>query len=993
MSRFALFGALVLCVPAPAQTFIGIDSHASPQETFAGREVMRYVYLRTGRLFHISSRKSGPGLFVVRKDHLPAATNKVTRAEVASLGPQEYLLTSLGSARLLIVGGDETGVLYGAYRFAEHLGVRFYLHGDTIPDQRIPFRIPKLHEIGRPIFALRGINPFHDFPEGPDWWNRDDYLAYIGQLPKLRMNFIGLHTYPEGGVGPEPEVWIGQQSDLEPDGRVKFSYPSSWASTLRPGSWGYDGGKTSQFSSGASQLFASDDFGPAVMRGMMPKPVDPATSNRLFSQAGAMFHDAFAEARALGVKTCVGTETPLTIPKLVQDRLRAQGKDPGSPEVIRSVYAGMFTRIARLFPVDYYWLWTPEDWTWGGNTPEQLKRTTDDLQAALSALDSIGSPFRLATCGWVLGPQNDRAALDRLLPKNVAVSTINQSVGNSPVEPGFGKITGRSKWAIPWMENDPALTAPELWASRMLYDAADAKRLGCDGLFGIHWRTKILSPNVSALALAAWDQSWKPAGFDGAAATLTSNRLAATGAEGGNMAQFTEPVTGTDEQPVYQTVRYNMEGYDITAPNGAYTVTLKFNEPAYSQSGKRVFGVKLQGRTVVDRLDMFARVGQNHALDFTFNDVGVQDGHLRIDFIKEVEFPCIAGIVVTGSGFSRKINCGGNRYKDYIGELDSRPNPDPEARSVPVGWFYEDFARANFGDSVGQQAGAIFSKIDGMNLPRPATWITGPGDIAANQTTWDEVAKSYWFVDAFALLRPNVRGSGNLDRFDYWLNTFQYMREMGRAGCLRGQLDLAMKAISAESDPARTRHLAEESLKTRIQLARTWERLMGYIEATVSTPGELGTISNLEQHARQHARLLSGHDAALTQALGRPLPPSIEPTMVYQGPSRIIVPTVRTSAAPGERLTLDVILPSTGVVAKAALHWRRMGVGAYSAVPLSHVGRSVYRVTLPAVPTITQAIEYYIEAEYVESNARRRLMFPATAPAINQTVVVTSLVP
>ena len=63
------------------------------------------------------------------------------------------------------------------------------------------------------------------------------------------------------------------------------------------------------------------------------------------------------------------------------------------------------------------------------------------------------------------------------------------------------------------MENDPNLTAPQPWAARMRYDAADARRLGCTGLLGIHWRTKILAPNVAALAAAAWDQSWAPADF------------------------------------------------------------------------------------------------------------------------------------------------------------------------------------------------------------------------------------------------------------------------------------------------------------------------------------------------------------------------------------------------------------------------------------------------------------------------------------------------
>jgi hypothetical protein len=46
------------------------------------------------------------------------------------------------------------------------------------------------------------------------------------------------------------------------------------------------------------------------------------------------------------------------------------------------------------------------------------------------------------------------------------------------------------------------------WVGRMRYDAVDALRLGCTGLTGIHWRTRILAPNIAALAQAGWDQSW-----------------------------------------------------------------------------------------------------------------------------------------------------------------------------------------------------------------------------------------------------------------------------------------------------------------------------------------------------------------------------------------------------------------------------------------------------------------------------------------------------
>jgi hypothetical protein len=61
-----------------------------------------------------------------------------------------------------------------------------------IVDGEIALESPDLNEMGSPLFELRGIHPFHDFPEGPDWWNEDDYKAIISQLPKMRMNFFAL---------------------------------------------------------------------------------------------------------------------------------------------------------------------------------------------------------------------------------------------------------------------------------------------------------------------------------------------------------------------------------------------------------------------------------------------------------------------------------------------------------------------------------------------------------------------------------------------------------------------------------------------------------------------------------------------------------------------------------------------------------------------------------------------------------------------------------
>ncbi len=629
-----LAGAAPLPIVTPAKP--------SPDESLAAHEVRRYVYLRTGELLPIHAPSGQPaeaGIFVGRKDQ---PEFQGLAGDAAALKPQEYLLKKTGANSLLIVGGDGAGVLYGAYAFAEKLGVRFYLQGDVAPDGKIPFSIPDLNETGKPLFAVRGIQPFHDFPEGPDWWNTDDYLAYVSQLAKMRMNFIGLHCYPEGSAGPEPLVWIGEKSDCDASGRVSFSYPSFWANTADH-TWGYEPTKTSEFAGGAALLFAADTFGNEVQAGLMPRPKTPDDCNEIFNRAAVMLRRVFKEAKALGIKTCIGTETPLKLPGALKKHLQSLGKNPDDPAIAREIYDGMFARIERACPVDYYWLWTPEDWTWRGNKPNELEDTKRDIQAALDAAEALGNPFTLATCGWVLGPEHDRAALDNFLPKNAPMSCINRQVGHDAVETAFAMITGRPKWAIPWMENDPTLTQPQPWVGRMRYDAADARRLGCTGLLGIHWRTKAMMQNLSALAGAAWDQSWIPASFDPGP---IQPRL--DGAVGGAVAAFTAPVADTDEAPIYQKVRFDVDGYHLTVPDGTYAVTLKFNEPNYDKAGQRVFGVKIQGRPVIETLDIIAKAGKNKALDFTFKDIAVTNGVLRIDFTRQVEFPCIAGIVIDG---------------------------------------------------------------------------------------------------------------------------------------------------------------------------------------------------------------------------------------------------------------------------------------------------------------------------------------------------------
>ncbi len=309
--RYLICAMLVLLIlPAGVRALAATaqivhDPQATWIERLAAQEVRRYVYVRTGSLLTIGTAwgdaDSAGAIVIGIKDRAivrDAVPEGELRGTIDQLAAEQYVVKSLiqGDRKtILLVGGDGVGTLYAAYQFAEHLGVRFYLHGDVIPDQRVAWELPDLDQTGKPLFKTRGIQPFHDFPEGPDWWDADDYKAICAQLPKLRMNFFGLHTYPEGGVGPEPTVWIGPPGEVGKDGQVLASYPSRHFVTSNvTGAWGYRPRKTSDYAFGEAQLFERDDYGAAYMQDTFPwNEMNPEQSNALFHRFAAVLQDAF----------------------------------------------------------------------------------------------------------------------------------------------------------------------------------------------------------------------------------------------------------------------------------------------------------------------------------------------------------------------------------------------------------------------------------------------------------------------------------------------------------------------------------------------------------------------------------------------------------------------------------------------------------------------------------------------------------------------------
>jgi hypothetical protein len=567
MQLFLIACILLSSFQLNAQTIV-YPSDGSNTELHAAKEVRRYIFLRTGvapELVAANNYSSLPegDVIVISEDSRDIITElKQEYGNVdapESDGRMGYIIKSVdkGDGRdiLVITGADSITTLNAAYRFAELLGCHFNLAGDVIPDQKLsyPLTISGYDEKSQPWFELRGCLPFHNFPTGPDLWSTADYKSFISQQAKMGFNFFGLHHYPNQGEqgtfengdplsqeGPEPTIWMGHIDDVNPDGTIKeeAAYTSYWASTFRKGNyqywddgiWGYRPVQTSDFSHGADRLFVNEYFASDAIGSK--EPTTPAEKAANFNNVGMMFRSAFSHAKQLGVKTAIGHEAPLGIepgspthlitenwirssPPDVQTRMRdvhgyTLPTERGYENELytKGLLEGMFTRIARTHPLDYYWIWTYETWSFLGHRPstEQKEAIADDYRYCSEVMEEMDTPFKLATFGWKVGSVGSGTPLEFHddLPLDVPFGTL-WDMGE-----GLDQVinAGREGWSSCWYEEDWGMIQPQLRVMGIYNEVAHGSKKGEEGvqaLIAKHWRINSLAPMSAAHAQLAWD--------------------------------------------------------------------------------------------------------------------------------------------------------------------------------------------------------------------------------------------------------------------------------------------------------------------------------------------------------------------------------------------------------------------------------------------------------------------------------------------------------
>lgn len=102
---------------------------------------------------------------------------------------------------ITVVGGTESSTFHGAITALEMMyGVRYGIEGVMLPSPALALAarlsLPaNFAHAASPAFSIRGLQPFHDFDSGPDWWSEDEMkrvMENIAQVLSVRARCMSM---------------------------------------------------------------------------------------------------------------------------------------------------------------------------------------------------------------------------------------------------------------------------------------------------------------------------------------------------------------------------------------------------------------------------------------------------------------------------------------------------------------------------------------------------------------------------------------------------------------------------------------------------------------------------------------------------------------------------------------------------------------------------------------------------------------------------------
>ncbi len=434
--------------------------------------------------------------------------------------PESYEISTAPAVgeplRIEFTGATQQAILYSVFDFLERQGAFFGLDGEVYPLE--PARALNLPAAGRPWqaqprFTTRGLVPWPDFLNCVTVYNREDWRAYLEAMLRMRFNTLGVHVYSG------PNQWAESFLSFEYAGAGHQAYTDTTATNR----WGYLPERTSRYGVGGADFFADEVFGSEATTQARNTWEAEEFAQRLWGEA-------FEYAKQLGIRTGVGFE-PYMVPDEIYTatppEARADTQAPGArpdlpktpgpridPESVaaKDILETRLGSLLEAYPmVDYVWLWEDEGMNWAsqnGNVPLSVT----PFKQAYDFLKRHAPQKRMVISGWG-GVVRHFEYFHKALPEDVVFSSLSDNLGWDPVSEEFGKLEGRDRWPIPWLEDDPAMWLPQFHVDRFVRDMDLAEKYGCQGLMGIHWRHRIMDVDAGFQAANSWDKGLAPGQF------------------------------------------------------------------------------------------------------------------------------------------------------------------------------------------------------------------------------------------------------------------------------------------------------------------------------------------------------------------------------------------------------------------------------------------------------------------------------------------------
>lgn len=164
-------------------------------------------------------------------------------------------------------------------------------------------------------------------------------------------------------------------------------------------------------------------------------------------------------------------------------------------------------------------------------------------------------------------------------------------------------------------------------------------------------------------------------------------------------------ISGTLDPAVFNSELNGAAKYLVRVPNGTYTVILMMAENYFSQAGKRIFSVAIQGAVVESNLDLYAKVGKSKVYQKIVQNVVVTEGILDIHFMNSVDNAVLNGIqiIAAPTGINENFHQTLNHWN--IGQ--NYPNPFNGTTMIPAQFSVPDNIAIRFYDTLGRKVSEL----------------------------------------------------------------------------------------------------------------------------------------------------------------------------------------------------------------------------------------------------------------------------------------------